>query len=205
DTATSLRKAIEYANALPGASTITFDPSIFGTTPQTITLIHGELTLTAPATTTIDGPGAGLLTISGNNASRVFHIQGGSAALWGLTVSGGTPPAAGGGLYNQGGTITLAECVVTGNTASSGGGVYDAGGMTTLTSCTIRGNTATNQGGGLFDNSGTLSLAECTVSGNTATYFGGGLFHYAGTLSLTDCTVSGNSAYDGGGLFDSTG
>src|SRR5262249_58599624 len=75
--ATSLRKAIGYANALPGANTITFDPSVFGTTPRTITLTHGELMLTDATTTTIDGPGAGLLMVKGDNASgsRVFHVQ----------------------------------------------------------------------------------------------------------------------------------
>ena len=53
----SLREAVNFANALPGPHTITFDPSVFGTTPQTITLTLGELALTDPATTTITGPG----------------------------------------------------------------------------------------------------------------------------------------------------
>ena len=76
DGPTSLREAIAYADSLPGPNTITFDPSVFGTTPQTITLTAGELTLTDPAGTTIDGPGAGLLTVSGNEAGRVFQVDG---------------------------------------------------------------------------------------------------------------------------------
>jgi hypothetical protein len=72
DGVTSLRKAIAYANTLPGPNTITFDPAVFGTTAQTITLTHGPLSFMNTAATTIIGPGADLLTVSGNNASRVF-------------------------------------------------------------------------------------------------------------------------------------
>ena len=70
-----------------------------------------------------------------------------------------------------------------------GGGVYVQGGIVTLSSCTISGNTANNvrarlqkfpsppcethvarclQGGGVFVNGGTVTLSSCTISGNTA-------------------------------------
>ena len=65
DGVTSLREAIAFAESLTGPRTITFDPSVFGTTPQTITLTLGELKLTDAATSTIAGPGAGLLTSAG--------------------------------------------------------------------------------------------------------------------------------------------
>src|SRR5262249_14902621 len=42
----TLRQAVNLANALPSADTIRFDSSVFGTTPQTISLTVGELTLT---------------------------------------------------------------------------------------------------------------------------------------------------------------
>ena len=57
DGVTSLREAIAFAESLTGPRTITFDPSVFGTTPQTITLTLGELKLTDAATLTIAGPG----------------------------------------------------------------------------------------------------------------------------------------------------
>src|SRR5262249_51326344 len=67
----SLREAIEFANKLPGADLITFDKSVFGT-PQVISLTLGtELAVTDSLT--IQGPGAGLLTVSGANACRVFN------------------------------------------------------------------------------------------------------------------------------------
>src|SRR5262249_34319457 len=89
DGLTSLREAIAYANTLPGANEITFDPTVFAT-HRTIPLIGGPLAMIDAATTTIVPPAAGV-TISGNNASRVFFIDtSASAALSGLTITGGS-------------------------------------------------------------------------------------------------------------------
>jgi hypothetical protein len=98
----SLPAAVTEANADAGDDTIVFS-SLFET-PQTITL-NSPLTLTDTATTTITGPGANLLTIAGNNSGRVFDIPGGSAAISGLTISGGGGNSSadyGGGLRNTG-------------------------------------------------------------------------------------------------------
>ena len=142
-----LRQAINLADVEPDAP-ISFAPSVFGTTPQTITLTAGELTLTNPGGNVIGGPGAGLLTVSGNNVSRVFYDQGVSADLSGLTITGGNAPV-GGGLDNDGGFLSLTGCTITGNVASDGGGLDNDGGTLLLTNCTIMGNTASDDGGGL--------------------------------------------------------
>jgi parallel beta-helix repeat protein len=200
---TDLREAIGEANAATSASTIDFNI----TTPATITLFNGELELSnASYATTIDGPGAALLNISGNNASRVFQIDGGvTASLSGMTIAGGSA-FNGGGLANDGGTGTLTDCAVTGNSASYGGGVYNYGGTTTLTNCTVSGNSASYGGGGLVNNTGTITLTNCTVSGNSSHGYGGGLNNnYGGTTTLTNCTVSGNSASYGGGFYNRSG
>jgi parallel beta-helix repeat protein len=214
DGKTSLREAIAHAEDLPGPHTITFDPAVFGTTPQTITLTNGPLSLTDTATITIAGPGAMLLTVSGNDASQVFDIEGGSVAISGLTVSGGENPAAvdGGGLENDGGSLTLTDCTVSDNAATVGGGLFTvAGGTTTLTDCTVSGNFA-GKGAGLYNSNpfstgSTTTLTNCTVTGNTAGSNGGGLYNnVGGTLRLTNCTVSGNTAQNrGGGLYNDGG
>jgi fibronectin-binding autotransporter adhesin len=228
----SLRTAIEYADLLTGPQTITFDPAAFGTTPQTITLSYSVLTMNNPATTTIVGPGANLLTVDGGGKSQVFDIDGGSAAISGLTVTGGKADF-GGGLYNDGGTLSLTECTVSGNSATFGGGVANVkSGTTTLADSTVSSNSASTTGGGLVSNSGTLELTNTTVShnsagyggglanlttgtatviggtfsGNTASNQGGGLFSNGPSLSLTGTTVSGNSTPGrGGGLFNNGG
>src|SRR5262245_3094924 len=60
----SLRQAINNANGHAGADTINFL-----VIPSPITLTTGEIAINDPLT--IDGPGADLLTVSGNNNSRI--------------------------------------------------------------------------------------------------------------------------------------
>ena len=204
----SLRQAVSDANTTGSADVILFS-GLFNSA-QTITLTTGQLTLTDPATTLISGPGANLLSVSGNNASRVFEIgAGAAAALSGLTINGGNAGASGngGGLANFGNT-TLSNCTLSGNFAGDlaadvtgyGGGVYGGtASTTTLTDCTVSGNTAV-WGGGL-DSHGTLTLNHCDVINNAANH-AGALENYLGTTTLTDCVVSGNtSTVSGGGLF----
>ena len=193
---TDLRQAIAQANATTGGDAITFDSTVFST-PQTITLGGTQLELsntTGPET--ITGPAAGV-TVSGGGQSRVFQVDGGvTASISGLTITGGRTAGNGGGLINYGGTLTLTDCTVTGNSPPnnvvnrSGGGVYNDGALT-LTNCTISGNSA-SEGGGLDNNQGTVTLTNTTVSGNSATLEGGGVLNQ-GTATLTNCTVSDNS------------
>ena len=85
----NLRQAVNLANVLTGADTITFDSTVFATA-QTITLAQGQITLSnRTGVATIAGP-AGGVTVSGNNASRVFQVDGGvTASISGLTIAGG--------------------------------------------------------------------------------------------------------------------
>src|SRR4051794_21624092 len=116
----SLRTAVAAANANPGADTIDF------ATTGTIALTSGELDITDSVT--INGPGAGALTVSGNQDSRVFGIAGNpTVTIANLTVAngwagylwnnGGIPPPLGGGIHMAGGSLTLDHVTVTGNYA----------------------------------------------------------------------------------------
>ena len=94
----TLRQAIAEANAATSPSTIDFQ---LASTPATITLTQGQLSLNnTNAAITIDGPGADLLSISGNHLSTVMAVYSGvTASLSGLTITGGAPvitPKAGG-------------------------------------------------------------------------------------------------------------
>ncbi len=214
----SLRQAILNANALGGSPTITFDPTVFAT-PKTITLTSGQLKLSASQT--VQGPGAGLLTVSGNNAFRVYQIDAGqTVTLSGMTITGGngigtTGSGKGGGIYNSG-TLNVADCRVTGNTTptSEGGGIDNAGTQLTLTNCQIDNNTASFSGGGIIARSGTVKIAKCTVSNNSVTGAtggaGGGIESDCPTLIITNSTFSGNhadnsGANSGGGIYVGAG
>ncbi len=176
---------------------------------QTITLSQGELDLNAPSDD--HRAGANLLTLARSTAMgtpqfRIFRVDTGvTAALSGLTITGGDATGDnGGGIYNFGGTLDLTNVTVRGNTATAGGGIFTYGGTLTLTGSTVSGNTATD-GGGLYNLiNGTLILTDSTVSGNTATNTGGGIRINGGptTTTLTNATVSGNSAPSGGGIYN---
>ena len=224
--ADTLRAAVLNANAAAGPDNILFDPTVFGT-PQTISLLTGQLQITSPVT--VVGPGAALLTVRRDPGAatnfRVFDITAAAVpavTITGLTVSGGVSAAGDGGGINAAGaaalTVTVANSVITGNSAT---GTNDGGGIAAATATAlvvqntvVSGNTAGDGGGGiyLFNNSPT-TIVDSTISGNTAGGADGegGALYFFGTAALTirGTTISGNTAVgttpDGGGVFTSGG
>ena len=126
---------------------------------ETIVLTQGELDLTdTTGTTTINGLGPSQLTISGNNASRVFDVSNGASAdISGLTITKGyvAGEGRGGGICN-GGTLTISDSTISGNSAGcGGGGIYNEDTLT-IRASTISGNTA-SEGGGIYSD-GTVTI-----------------------------------------------
>lgn len=193
----SLRQLILGA---PAGSDIMFDPTVFNTA-RTITLTSGEIAFSKNLT--VSGPGANRLTVSGNNASRVFNISGSglNIAISGLTISNGRVGAGGGGVAVNNSIGTFADCAFTGNTAvgNEGGAVQLANAGGTFTGCTFSGNTAGgNRGGAVSVENSSAAFTTCTVSGNTANFGAGiALFNTSGnrTLSITNCTITGNTSF----------
>src|SRR5262249_60735714 len=91
----SLRDAIATT---PSGGTVDFQAGLSGT----ITLTTGELAITKNLT--IAGPGADVITVSGNTASRVFDIGATfTVDISGLTIADGSVTGAnGGGILNAG-------------------------------------------------------------------------------------------------------
>lgn len=197
----SLREAIAAANAAATNDTITFDPSLAG---QTITLTMGQLVITNNGSLAILGLGAQQLTVSGNNASRVFFILGGNVQINDVTVSDGDAGDSSGGGISNFGTLILNNTIFSGNTAAFGGGISNDGTMT-INNSLVQGNSASSVGGGIVNQNDTLFVNNSTVSGNTA-QGGGGIetFGIVGSATLTNSTVSGNTAtITGGGISNS--
>ena len=200
----SLRAEIAAAHNIK--DTIVFAPSLTG---QTITLTSAELLISTGVT--IQGPGAGQLTVSGNNQFRVFEVNAGQpVALTGLTISNGrngilnhttltisscTITQSYGGVGNSG-TLTVSGCTISGNRAV---GIGNSGTLT-VSGCTISGNII-----GGINNIGTMTVSGCTITGNHSTVLPGGGIRNLGTLTVSDSTIAGNSASNstghGGGLF----
>ncbi len=197
----SLRADVAAAKS---GDTIVFSPSLNG---QTITLTSGELLIRKDLT--IAGPGAGELTISANNASRVFEVaQKENVTLSGLTISHGAAQSRGsggegGGILNSG-TLTVSTITLSGNSANQGGGILN-GGTLTISNSTLSGNSAFD-GGGISNNEtyAKLTVIGSILSGNTVTGSsgdGGGIENY-GTLTVSSSTLSANSALHGGGIWN---
>ena len=105
----------------------------------------------------------------------------------------------GGGLNISNASVILDNMTVTGNTASSnGGGVYFNGGDLTVINSKISNNTAANNGsgGGVYSKSGKITVDTSTISDNTAAYQGGGI--YSADIVLTNVIFKQNTSKSGG-------
>ncbi len=213
----SIRYAVNQVNAGTGGATIDFSGA---GASGTITLTNGTLTLSQNVT--ITGPGANLLTISGNNAVTVFAVSSGvTASISGLTIANGSNTnnisnGGGGGIINNG-TLTVSNSTLSGNsTAPSGnyavgGGIANGTGTLTVSNSTFSGNAANGQngnwgyGGGIANNhGGTVIVSNSTFTGNSASSgnssYGGAIFNGSGGMvKVNNVTVSGNTVYTAGG------
>ena len=67
---------------------------------------------------TINGPGANQLSVSGNDASRVFDISGSaSVTIAGLTITDGLATSGGGILLEGSAALSISNCTLTDNEA----------------------------------------------------------------------------------------
>jgi hypothetical protein len=117
----------------------------------------------------------------------------------------GTTDALGGGLLNNGGTVTLDHVVVQNNRAqggdanllsrpgynASGGGIYSVAGALTLAGATLANNQVGGGRGG--DHNG------FNYAGNGGAGSGGGLYATGGSLDISESTIASNHATGGRG------
>jgi predicted outer membrane repeat protein len=192
-------------------------------------LTSGELLIAKNIT--ISGPGSNQLSIDGNQAVLVFGIlPGKTATIFGLTIRNAQ---AGAGVWNEQGTVTVSNCVVTSNSyeglynhqgtlnvnncvlrGNSYYGLYTFNGVTTVSNCVVTGNAS----GGLVNDgphggptppnhpigaAGSMTIADSMISDNS----GPGVSNFTGFLTVLNSTLNGNSAgqsSDGGGILSGT-
>jgi CSLREA domain-containing protein len=198
----TLRAALQEVNASP-SSCATIDINFSGVVSP---IILGAALPDINRSVRLNGPGASQLTISGNNASRVFNIQSGvTVTIADLTIANGkvTGGNSGGNILNNG-ALTLTNCnIYGGSTTNSGGGIFSAGPSLTLTDCNV-GGTAAGQAnsafiyGGIWSSAGTLTMTGGSISGNSS----GGINVAGGTANLSNVAITNNSfaSASGGGI-----
>lgn len=192
----SLRQLIFDAGS---GDAITFDESLSGT----ITL---STQLTINKNITIQGPGAEILSLSGNGAERICYVgQGYSVTISGLSiVNGNAGSNFGGGIYNVSDNLTVSDCIFTGNMGESAGGIYNYGCSPSIINCSFSGNTVSWYGGGIYNRNCPAPVVDrCTFNGNySPRYGGGGIYNHSSSPKVTNCTFSSNTGYKGGGIYN---
>lgn len=201
----SLREAIFAASS---GDTIEFASPLF----DSAQIISLSVELYVNKTLTINGKGANLTKISGNNANRVLNNDS-DLTLNGLTVMNASVVggANGAGAYNNG-TLTVNNCIFSGNrsegntgTLKYGGAIYNHTGKTlTVSDSTFTANwvtTATRAEGGAIYNAGVATIARSTFSGNSVTGSntmgaGGAIANHA-FLVVEASTLFGNTVSNG--------
>ncbi len=257
---TSLREAVELANYLDGADTIEFaahlaegtielefgqlevfdDVTINGLGADRLTvsgtgeenesrvfMIDEGVSAEIRGLTIADGVASGLGGAILNFGTLTLVD---SAVIDSTSEASDSEPGAGGGIFNDGGTLTISGSTISGNTAygSDGGGYYYGaygggianvdGGVLTITNSTISGNTADGEdnyaaGGGIINYGGTVTISSSTIADNEATSsesetVGGGIANEfpeeieLGTVTLVNTIVAENQADFGADLFD---
>jgi hypothetical protein len=195
----SLRSAL--AQAAGGTVIVNFSSDLDGET------IYPESEYVILNPTVLNGRGADKLTISGDNATRLFNIQTyGSVSISGITIARGTADI-GGGIRCANAQFSLADCIIRDCSAQRGGGLAQVGnGQMMVRNCSFVGNSAidtgdNSAGGGAVFNHFSLSVIEqCTFSSNRVVDgVGGGAIMNEGYMDLLDSTVAGNSSSAGGG------
>ncbi len=206
----------------------------------------GGLHVTANATVRIEGG-----TVSGNTAEAegggLWNSASGTLILDGATgdvdvinnfARGDAPAGAlgadiqgGGGIFNNGGTLTLsgntnapnvtvADNAAAGTTNGSGGGILSIGGNVTISDSFVRGNEAVRAGGGIEIVDGAVSITSTEISGNDVSAVdllglglgaspgnGGGL-HVTGPADVTisaGAVLNNAAGLEGGGLWNNAG
>jgi len=181
----------------------------------TITLTSGALTV-AQDSLSLAGPGAGRLSISGNDLQPVFlHSGNGTFSIADVDISHGLnrqSTAFGGCIYSHAHAaltrVAVHDCLADGVGDSlptaRGGGVFAMAGVDAIdariyanaTSAEPVSGSPDDGGGGIAG--GTLVLIASYIGGNHASACGGVGAGYG--LRMRDTTVAGNSAFGTGGV-----
>ena len=197
--------------------------------PGSIFRVTGGKTLTMtdsrPAATHSDAslPAGGLITGGegyrhDNGAGQSYNYYGGGVyvetgasfelaggTIYACGVQSGANAAFGGGIYAEGGSVTMTggairNCAVSADYSASGGAIYAKAGSVTMFGGVISGCSAMS--GGISASEGTVRITGGRIENCKASEHGGGLYigGHADQISVLDAAISGCEAKNGGGV-----
>ena len=205
----SLREAIELANAFDDVNTINIHPGLTAGGAVEINLeaqtgVPRELVITQDVV--INGPGADLLTIDGQDASRHFRIEGATATISGMSLISGRDQE-GGSILNTNGDLTLDGLYLATNTSTGtagGGAIWSSGPLTILNSTFFQNSTLVNHGGAIRIRND-MTVINSTFSENSAEGVAGAILVESGDSVIVNSTFFGNRSDSDGSSSGSVG
>lgn len=211
--------AVYQAAQSSGGGVITFN---CGAAPATLLFTYQKA---VQANTELRG--AGLITLSGQNATSLFQVyygqtltldnmtltraygQAGAVESFGRVVvknsrlTDNLATGSGGALASYG-QLDVTSSIFSGNSAGlAGGAIYVDGGTATVGGSQFVNNTATNAGGALHASvvsSLTVNSSQFTGNKVTNTFAQGGAVRGEGTVTVTGSSFAGNNGSRGGAL-----
>ncbi len=207
---TSLRAAIQEANALAGLQTIVVPAGNYRLTrtgANENAAATGDLDITQSVN--IRGAGGAATIIDGNFTDRVFDIFAGAATtISGLSITNGQRNAGGveargGGLRINSASVLLDRVVVRNNVAADvGGGLasesFGSGGGLTIRNSSFQFNQGAS-GGAINNFNDTLVIEHSLFESNTTTSGPGGALAHVGPGTISDSRFSHNVSTSSGG------
>jgi fibronectin-binding autotransporter adhesin len=189
----SLRQAV---NDIARGGTISFPSG-----GADITLTSGDILVRRDVN--IAGNGTYLVTVHGNNQSRIFSVPSNVTLNLSKIVLADGNAHGGGGAVDNFGTLTVTSSAIINNTAQDGGGISNNGTLS-ITNTTVSGNHAVNKGAGIYNNPGgaTASVLHATITNNRSDGFAGAgvwndHFSNSNTFSARNSIIAGNISGNG--------
>jgi len=157
--------------------------------------------------TFIGTQGAAVTIVTGQSGHRAISIGAGlTVDLNGLSVIDGYDASCGGVSIDTGATVSLEDCVLTGNQAwdpgyGEGAALQETQATVLLQRCTFAGNTSRRNGGGMGISGGSVTILDCDFHDNIVQPFGfvnvaGGAIDIfvSATVDIERTTFTGNEA-----------
>jgi CSLREA domain-containing protein len=176
-------------------STVNFNRSIIeknGGSNSAVSSMGGQINLNDSSVINNESGTCGAITIRELGSSLTAHNS--------VIASNRATSTNGGAICNIGGSISLTDTFVSGNTArSNGGGIYQDGGQLLISGSSQVNNNSADQGGGIYSKTGSVIIrSELTfmpqINGNSAVRLGGGLYLSGdGEFELTGVLIQNNS------------
>jgi hypothetical protein len=208
DGVTTLREAIDFANADPDQSDITFDPTVFGSNEEILIFIDFIINTDISINGDSDGDGDGDVTINGGASTHMFTVRdlGTEFSLEKIILAEGMSASNGGSINIDEADVTITDSIIRDSDATSGGGaIYQIGGGTlTINGSSIEDTTA-GSFGAIFTDDSTLIIDESTISGSETAGVAGGIYSERSNVDITTSTFFDNSGDRGGAIYAAGG